>query len=184
MGLPVTGTADQSFRKLLDQAEARLKNVQESTGKFDLLKQELRTAEEKVLQESRRIDRTVADTATWAGAWKVAAARAKLPGTVSAAELDTVESVRNTAMSVQALERDIETTSTAQEAFVQRTHVLCTALTMPALPSEVGERIDLLRRRLQAARDGQQRAAAAVATLNTRDGEYRTAEAKTDRSGT
>lgn len=178
MGLPATGTGEQSFRKLLDQAEARLKTALESTGKFDLLKQELRTAEEKVLQESRRIDRAVADTTTWASTWKVAAEKAKLSETVSAAELDTVESVRNTAMSVQALEREIETTSTAQEAFVQRTHVLWTTLTMPAVPSEVGERIDLLRRRLQAARDGQQQAAAAVATLNTRDGESRTAEAK------
>ena len=178
MGQPAANTAGKSFRTLLDEAESNLKTAQDSSTRFDQLKQDLRKAEDKVLQESRRVDRTAAEIATWSNTWKLATGRANLSETVSPAELDTVESVRNTAISVHELEHDIETVSTAHEAFLQRAQTLWNALEMPAAITEAAERIDRLRQRLQVAREAQQQAVTTAATLHTREQEYRTAEAK------
>ncbi len=97
MGQPTTAAASSPFRKLLDQAELLLKTATDSAATFAQLKLDLRRAEEKVLQESRKIDRNLADAAAWGNTWKLAVAKAHLNETLSAAELDTVESVRTTA---------------------------------------------------------------------------------------
>lgn len=123
MGEPATATS--SFRKLLDQAEVVLKTALDSTATFAQLKQDLRKAEEKVLQESRKIDRNLADAATWSSTWKLAVAQAQLNDTLSAAALDMVESVRTTATVIDDLEREIEnTTSTHREFLARPTAVL------------------------------------------------------------
>jgi len=178
VGLPATMAAANSFRKLLDQAESVLKTAVDSTATFAQLKQELRKAEDKVLQASRKIERNLAEAATWRNTWKHAVEKAHLNETVSAAELDTVESVRNTAASVEELEREIDTTSSTQREFLARTQTLWTALDMPALPAEFAERIELMRQRLQTAREDKQRVATITAALHTRKQEHRTAEAK------
>jgi uncharacterized protein YhaN len=178
MGQPAAMAAANSFRKLLDQAESVLKAALDSTATFAQLKQELRKAEDKVLQESRKIDRNLAEAVTWRNTWKHAVEKAHLNETLSAAELDTVESVRNTATSVEELEREIETTSSTHKEFLARTQTLWTALDMPALPAEFAERIELMRRRLQTAREDKQRVATITAALHTREHEHHTAEAK------
>jgi uncharacterized protein YhaN len=178
IGQPVTKTGANSFRKLLDQAESALKTALDSTTTFTQLKQELRKAEDKVLQESRKIDRNLAEAMTWRETWKQAIEKAHLNATVSAAELDTVELVRNTATSVDELEREIEMTSRTQKEFLARTETLWVALGMPTSPVEFAERIELMRRRLQTAREDSQRVATMTAALHTREQEHRTAEAK------
>lgn len=115
---------------------------------------------------------------TWRNTWKQAIEKAHLHETISAAELDTVELVRNTATSVEELEREIETTNSTQKEFLARTQTLWTALDMPTLPAEFAERIELMKRRLQTAREASQRVATITAALHTREQEYRTAEAK------
>jgi uncharacterized protein YhaN len=178
IGQPATAVAANSFRKLLDQAESILKIALDSTATFARLKQELSKAENKVLQESRKIDRNLAEAVTWRNSWKQAIEKAHLNETVSAAELDTVEFVRNTATSVEELGREIETTNSTQKEFLERTEKLWSALGMPALPAQFAERIELMRRRLQTAREDKQRAATITAALQMRDQEHRTAEAK------
>ncbi len=178
IGQPATTAAINSFRKLLDRAESILKIALDSTATFSQLKQELSKAENKVLQESRKIDRNLAETGTWQNVWKQAIEKVGLNESISAAELDTVELVRNTAASVQDLEREIESTSSAQKEFLMRTQTLWTALDMPTLPAEFAERIELMKRRLQSAREDKQRVDTITATLQTREQEHRTAEAK------
>jgi uncharacterized protein YhaN len=178
MGQPTTAAAASSFRKLLDQAELLLKKATDSAATFARLKLDLRRAEEKVLQESRKIDRNLVDAATWDNTWKLAVAKAHLNETLSAAELDTVESVRTTATAIDDLEREIETTNRTHREFLERTQTLWTALDMPVLPADFAERIELMRRRLQTAREDKQRVATITAALHTREQEHRTAEAK------
>jgi uncharacterized protein YhaN len=178
IGQPAAGAATQSFRKLLDQAEAMLKTALDNTATFAQLKQELSKAENKVLQESRKIDRNLADAVTWRNTWKQAVEKARLNEAVSAAELDTVELVRNTAAAVEELEREIGSANSTQRVFLERTEALCAALSMPASPAEFAERIELMRRRLQTAREDKQRVATLTAALNARELEHRTAEAK------
>lgn len=178
MGQRATSASESSFRKLLDQAEAILTIALNNTATFAQLKQDLGKAENKVLQESRKIDRNLAEAVTWRNTWKQAIEKARLNESVSAAELDTVELVRNTATSVQDLEREIQSTSITQEEFLARTQSLWTTLDMPAAPAEFAERIELMKRRQQTAREVKQQVATITAALQAREGEYSTAEAK------
>ncbi len=79
---------------------------------------------------------------------------------------------------IDDLEREIETTNRTHQEFLARTQTLWTALDMPALPAEFAERIELMKRRLQTAREDKQRVATITAALHTREQEHRTAEAK------
>ncbi|MDQ2840259.1 MAG: hypothetical protein M3Y72_04305, partial [Acidobacteriota bacterium] len=178
IGQRATSASESSFRKLLDQAEAILTIALNNTATFAQLKQNLGKAENKVLQESRKIDRNLAEAVTWRNTWKQAIEKARLNESVSAAELDTVELVRNTATSVQDLEREIQSTSITQEEFLARTQSLWTTLGMPAAPAEFAERIELMKRRQQTAREVKQQVATITAALQAREGEYSTAEAK------
>jgi uncharacterized protein YhaN len=171
-------TAAKSFRKLLDDTEAVLKTALDSAAIFAQLKKALHKAEDKVLGESRKVERNLAEARAWQEKWKKAIAKAHLDEEVSAAELDTVELVRATADSVQQLQDEIETASSTQKDFLTRTQTLWTALQMSAQPEEFGERVELLKRRLQTARDDRQRVATITIALHTREGERRTAEAQ------
>lgn len=170
--------AGKSFRKLLDEAEAILKTALDSASAFTQFKTALLRAEDKVLGESRKVERNLAQARAWQETWKQAIANAHLDETVSAAELDTVELVRATAATVQQLQDEIEAASSTQKDFLTRTEMLWTALQMPAQPEEFGERIEVLKRRLQSARDDRQRIATINVALHAREGERRTAEAQ------
>jgi len=182
-GQPAAAAAVNSFRKLLDQAESILKTALDRALTYAQLKTELRKAEDKVLQESRKIDRNLAEAKTWRETWKVAIEKAHLDESVSAAELDIVELVRNTATAVHELQHEIETTSSTQENFVARTEALwaglaMSSLAMPVLADDFAERVELMKRRLQTAREDGQRVATIRVTLHAREQEHRTAEAK------
>ncbi len=170
--------AGKSFRKLLDDAEGVLKTALDSASAFTQLKTALHKAEDKVLGESRKVERNLAQARAWQETWKQAIAKAHLDETVSAAELDTVELVRATVATVQQLQDEIETASSTQKDFLTRTETLWSALQMPAQPEQVGERIELLKRRLQTARGDRQRVATITVALHAREGERRTAEAQ------
>ncbi|MGI4757383.1 MAG: AAA family ATPase [Janthinobacterium lividum] len=168
----------KSFRQLLDAAEITLKAALDSTTTYDRLKADLRRAEDKVFAESRKVDRNLAETRDWQVTWNQAVAKAHLDSSMSAADLDNVALVRATAMTVQQLRDEIETASSTQKDFLARLGTLWTALEMPDQPQGFPERIDVLKRRLQTARDNQQRIATITTARNARDEERRTAEAR------
>lgn len=177
-GQPATMAAANSFRKLLDQAEATLKTTLESVATVVRLEQELSRAKTKEMLELRKIDRNQEAAATWRIAWKEATEKAHLDETVSMAELDMVELVRSAAVVVEELEGEIEAVNSTQKQFVERTEALWSALGMPLLPAGFMERIEQMRLRLQVALENRQRAASMSATLRTREGEHSAAEAK------
>ncbi|MGI4981246.1 MAG: hypothetical protein ACRYHB_12735, partial [Janthinobacterium lividum] len=171
-------TQESSFRELLDRAEATLKASQDNAATFDRLKADLRRAEDKAFAEGRKVERNLAETRDWQVAWKQAVAKAHLDEGVSAAKLDTVALVRATAATVQQLQDEIEAASNTERDFLARTDALWAALEMPTQPESFGERIELLKRRLQSARNDRQRIAAITAARDAREEERRRAEAQ------